>query len=147
VSSEPSILMSPQSFWFMLDIELIIKPLSIGPTSIPVKSAQLPALPVVRLSLLIALPTSAVSANLLEEELPELVIGSTLLSPTIPKTQDGVADPSLGSRKEKEDKEMEVAHLEYGSGTLGGGRAGWVRKGDQWVIEGLEDCMCGTSLD
>jgi hypothetical protein len=139
--------MSPQSFWFMLDIELIIQPLSIGPTRIPLKSAQLPALPVVRLSLLIALPTSAVSANLLEEELPELVIGSTLLSPTIPKTRDGVADPSIGSRKEKEEKEMEVAHLEYGSGSLSGGRAGWVKQGDQWVIEGLEDCMGGNTLD
>jgi hypothetical protein len=139
--------MSLQSFWFKLDIELIMEPLSIGPTRIPLKSAQLPALPVVRLSLLIALPTSAVSANLVEEELPELVIGSTLLSPTIPQTREGVVDQPMGSRKEKEDKEMEVAHLEYGSGTLGGGRAGWVRKGDQWVIEGLEDCMGETSLD
>jgi len=139
--------MSPQSFWFMLDIELIIQPLSIGPTRIPLKSAQIPALPIVRLSLLIALPTSAVSANLQEEELPELVIGSTLLSPTMPKTRDVVADPSMGSRKEKEEKEMEVAHLEYGSGTLGGGRAGWVKNGDKWVIEGLEDCMGETSLD
>jgi len=139
--------LSPRSLWSLLDIELIIQPLSIGPTRIPLKSAQLPALPVVRLSLLIALPTSAVSANLLEEELPELVIGSTLLSPTIPKIRDGVSDPPMGSRKEKEEKELEVAHLEYGSGSLSGGRAGWVKKGDQCVIEGLEDCMGETSLD
>jgi hypothetical protein len=49
--------------------------------------------------------------------------------------------------KEKEEMDLEVKHLEYGSGSLGGGRAVWVRKGDQWVIEGLEDCMGGTVAD
>jgi hypothetical protein len=131
----------------MLKMELTIQPLSIGPTRIPLKSAQSPALPVIRLSLLIALPTSAVSANLLGEELPELVIGSTLFSPTIPKTRNDVTDPPTGSRIEKKEKEVEVAHLEYGSGSLSGGRAGWMKKGDQWVIEGLEDCMGGKTLD
>lgn len=136
--------------WFQsrLDRELIIQPLSIGPTLIPFRTAQAPAQPIMRLSLLIALPTSAISANPSneDEDLPELVIGSTLLTPTMP-TSDEMISPSTGQSKDNGEKVLEVAHLEYGSGSLGGGRAVWIKKGDRWVIEGLEDCMGGTTTD
>jgi hypothetical protein len=49
----------------------------------------------------------------------------------------------MGVGKEKGEMGLEVAHLEYGDGF--GGRAGWIKKGDQWVIEGLEDWM-GTPV-
>ena len=47
----------------------------------------------------------------------------------------------MGSGKEKEELDMEVAHLEYENGE----RSGWIKKGDRWAIEGLGDCMGGES--
>lgn len=120
------------------------QPLAVGPTRIPFQTTSTPQQPIIRLSLLIALPTSAISANPLDEELPELVIGSTLLTPTVAKSTSDVVGSPMGLCKEKEEMDMEVAHVEYGSERV---RAVWVKKGDQWVIEGLEDCMGGTSID
>lgn len=115
------------------------QPLSVGPTRIPYKDTQVPPPPTIRLSLLIALPTSAVSANPADEELPELVIGSTILSPTIPKSTSANLASPMGLGKEKDEMDLEVAHLEYGINDS----AGWVKKGDRWIIEGLKDCMGG----
>jgi len=112
-----------------------------------------PPEPIIRLSLLIALPSPEVTnpkGRLLDSDefpdLPDMVIGSTYVTPTMsssPSVSDARSSTTIPSGEKEDLKgEVEVAHLEYGSApTQGSRKANWIKRGDKWVIEGLEDCM------
>jgi hypothetical protein len=132
-----------------------MQPLCIGSTRIPTDSAQNPPKPTIRLSLLIALPSPEISKARPDlpkseddmDEMPEMVIGSTYFTPTISAGPANVGRATTKTSSEKGDLkgEVEVAHLEYGNLSDETVRkAIWVRKGDKWVIEGLEDCTMSS---
>jgi len=82
-----------------------------------------------------------------------MVIGSTYFTPAVissPSGCDARSSTTIPSGEKGDLKgDVEVAHLEYGTvPTQGKRKAAWVKKGDKWVIEGLEDCMStSTSQD
>jgi hypothetical protein len=81
-----------------------------------------------RLSLLIALPTRDAQGVSGDEDpdLPDMVIGTTLFVPTRSAAHRDLKDGA------------EIAHLDYGDDVVNAS-GGWVKKGDKWVIEGLDD--------
>lgn len=123
--------------------ELITQPISVGPTNVPEKNARDPLKSPrvnVRVSLLIALPSPDIDRNRLsldsaedeDPDIPDMVMGSMVFTPfvTMPRR-----------RTRTEGKKGEVKHIEdrsTGQDTEMR-QAEWVRRGDKWLMEGLDD--------
>ena len=97
----------------------------------------------VRLSLLIALPSPEMRQKRMsmdtddeEGDLPDLIIGSTILSPTI--RAPAPASAAARHRTSKKDG-MEISHIEDRDAEVRGAR--WTRQDDRWRLEGLDGGM------
>lgn len=119
----------------------------------PEKQSTIPSTPArIRLSLLIALPSpemhhKRMSIDTDEDgdagDLPEMVIGSTVLCPTVRAPASGNTArhrPSGATATAKGFKkgEMEVSHIEDRDTNTEVRDAKWTRRGERWVVEGLE---------